>query len=150
MLHGVMFFMKIILNGYRKTFRYRGVEERKAYSIFYIFNLAVWCGSAWATFYFFMQMIMHSGIVAQDPSMGTPVFIGFLISPVLFLFSSLSGLASSARRMHDIGKTGWLLLIPVGFALFLPLPGILIKFVFDVVLMFLNSKVSNSEYRLVD
>lgn len=142
-----MFFMKVILNGYRYLFRYRGVEGRKTYSIFYVFNLAVWCCSAWATFYLFMQMIMHSGIVARDPSMGTPVLIGFLISPVFFLCSSLAGLASSARRLHDIGQTGWLLFIPVGFALVFPVLGLPIKLVFDVVLMFLNSKEKNNDYR---
>lgn len=142
-----MFFMKVILNGYLYLFRYRGVEGRKTYNIFYVFNLAVSCCSAWATVYLFIQMLIRSGIVDRDPSMGIPVLIGFLISLVFFLYSSLAGLASSVRRLHDIGQTGWLLFIPVGVALIYPVFGLPIKLVFDVVLMFLNSKEKNNNYR---
>lgn len=43
--------------------------------------------------------------------------VGMLISPILYLIvvlgTLLPSIAVAARRMHDVGKSGWYMLIPI-------------------------------------
>jgi len=43
----------------------------------------------------------------------TPVNFGNILSILANLFFFLPGLAVSIRRMHDVGKSGWYVLIPI-------------------------------------
>ena len=37
----------------------------------------------------------------------------FIVLIVFYLFTLLTSLSVGVRRMHDVGKSGWFLLIPV-------------------------------------
>ena len=99
-----------------------GRARRQEYWMFVIINMVIG----------FLIMI-GSGAAAYATGIGS---IGTL-SLLYQLAVLVPGLAVSVRRMHDIGKSGWLLLLGL-----IPLIGVLILLYF----MVLDSQPGNNEY----
>jgi uncharacterized membrane protein YhaH (DUF805 family) len=93
------------------------------------------CFSKYATFqgrapraefwwFYLMQMIVNVVLTGLEASTGTGTFS--IISGLFSLAILIPNLAVSARRLHDIGRSGWWLLLA-----FLPIIGWIILLVWD-------------------
>lgn len=108
-----MTFGKAISTCFRKYANFKGRANRAEFWFFYLFN--------WIISFPFSAM-MNVGERLQDEK----VFgIGFMIWLVLGLILLLPCLAVFARRMHDIGKSGWNLLLAL-----IPIVGAIVLLVF--------------------
>ena len=86
------------MNWYLKVIRqyadFSGRARRKEYWMFFLFNM---------TFAYGLQILAFT---AEVPA--------FLFAGVIYTFAVLvPSLAVGVRRMHDVGKSGWYLLIPI-------------------------------------
>ncbi len=75
---------------------FSGRARRKEYWMFVLFNLI----------FYYVLMFIDWIIGTFDPEIGLGV-LGGLYSLAVFI----PGLAVSVRRLHDIGKSGWMILI---------------------------------------
>lgn len=81
-------------DAYKQYATFTGRSRRKAY----------WY---WSLFYIVTIFILLGLLSATE----SPIFLGLYM---LFIFASLiPALAVGVRRMHDAGKSGWFLLIPI-------------------------------------
>ncbi len=96
--------MKWFFEAYRKYAAFSGRARRKEFWSFILFNIILW-----------VVVINFFDLIGRAE---TDIFI-----PVLALANLLPWLAVSVRRMHDIGKSGWFLLIT-----FIPFGNIFILF----------------------
>ena len=80
----------------------------------------------------FLNMIFAFGSVLIDSMIGNPIFY---IIYVLAMF--IPGLAVSVRRLHDVGKSGWMILITL-----VPLIGA----IWLIVLMVTDSNPAENQY----
>jgi uncharacterized membrane protein YhaH (DUF805 family) len=81
------------LDAYRKFGDFKGRSRRSEYWYFALF--------------FFLAIIV---IVMLASLIGT---IGYVLYGVFVLASFIPSLSLGVRRMHDAGKSGWFLLIPI-------------------------------------
>ena len=58
-----------------------------------------------------MDYVEHD-IVGAWADFGLLTTVGVLFALILMLLVSLHGLSVSVRRMHDVGKSGWWVLVP--------------------------------------
>ncbi len=86
--------MNWYLMAFKKYAEFSGRSRRKEYWMFFLFNILVSYG-----------ITILAG-VANIPEIG---FLSGLYSLATFIPS----LAVGVRRMHDVGKSGWFLLIPI-------------------------------------
>ncbi|WP_221795184.1 DUF805 domain-containing protein [Oceanobacter mangrovi] len=98
--------MEWYLGVLKKYVEFSGRARRKEYWMFFLFNF-----------------IISAVLGFVEGLFGGPGFIGILYSLVIFLPS----LAVTVRRMHDIGRSGWWILI-----LFVPLIGLLVFLYFMI------------------
>lgn len=88
------------MNWYLKVFRqygdFSGRARRKEYWMFFLFN-----------------MIFSVGAIILDEILGTGTpDLGYGILYMIYvLVLFIPGLAVSVRRLHDVGKSGWMMLI---------------------------------------
>lgn len=75
----------------KKFAEFSGRSRRKEYWMFFLFNIILF--------------IISSGL---DAMLGMGIF-GMIVSLALLV----PGLAVAIRRMHDVGKSGWFILIPI-------------------------------------
>ena len=101
---------------------FSGRARRKEYWMFALFN-----------FIFFIVTIILDNIL------GTAIEdVGYGLFYFLYAFAVLiPGLAVSVRRLHDVGKSGWMILI-----LLIPIIGV----IWLLVLMAVNSKPGENQY----
>lgn len=99
-----MTFSEAISDGFNRYVDFSGRSSRSAY----------WY---WVLFAFLVSL----GASVLDQIIGTGFVIGGLLSLALFL----PGLAVLVRRLHDVGRSGWWVLI-----LLLPLIGFIVILVF--------------------
>lgn len=96
-----------------KALDFKGRARRSEFWYFVLVNNGIYL------FIVILSSALGQSAFAQAPS-GTDSFsslIGMIIMLYL-LISTLPFLAAGARRMHDVGKSGWFLIIPVyGFIL---------------------------------
>ncbi|WP_224816206.1 DUF805 domain-containing protein [Hasllibacter sp. MH4015] len=94
-----MDFMTAVKHVFANYANFSGRARRSEYWWFYLFNIIV-------------------NVVASvvDGAIGMPI-----VSIVAFLALIVPGIAVAVRRMHDVGRSGWWLLI-----LFVPLVGIIL------------------------
>ena len=91
--------MKWYLKVLQNYAAFEGRARRKEYWMFFLFNLLIGYG------------LLFLAVVADLPAL---MFAGTLYSFGVLI----PGLAVAVRRMHDVGKSGWYLLIPFyGFIL---------------------------------
>lgn len=108
-----------VLNQYAD---FNGRARRKEYWIFFLFN-----------------MIFAILAMVLDNTLGIAIE-GFGYGPIYILYALavlIPGLAVCVRRLHDIGKSGWMILIA-----FIPLIG----GIWLLVLMLTDSKPGKNEY----
>ncbi|MDN3593498.1 DUF805 domain-containing protein [Zunongwangia endophytica] len=114
--------MKWYLKVFRQYSDFKGRARRKEYFMFGLINaifsiccmLLSFCLSNW---------------------LETPAFIGIYV--LYMLASLLPSLAVSVRRLHDIGKSGWMLLVG-----FIPLVGS----IWMLILLITDSEPSDNQY----
>jgi uncharacterized membrane protein YhaH (DUF805 family) len=88
---------------------FKGRSRRKEYWMFYLFVMIV---------YVVLTMLAGMGAPTMDPATGEVSGGGLagIIGIVLLLFwlgILIPSIAVGVRRMHDVGKSGWFLLIPI-------------------------------------
>lgn len=98
--------MNLILGVLRKSAVFGGRASRKEFWMFFLFLWIVFaifgCVHAIIVLHFGLEKIDLKGPVAN------------LYSLAIFILS----LAVSVRRMHDVGRSGWWAIIPIGNLLF--------------------------------
>ncbi|AUP79151.1 DUF805 domain-containing protein [Flavivirga eckloniae] len=86
------------MNWYLKVLKqyatFTGRARRKEYWMFFLFNIIISYG------------IMFIAIGLEMPSLS-------ILSSIYSLAVLIPGIAVGVRRMHDAGKSGWFLLIPI-------------------------------------
>jgi len=106
----------------RKYAVFSGRARRKEYWFFFLFNVLIAIGLA----------VIDAFSGAADTVSGTGLLSGLYSLAVL-----VPSLAVAVRRLHDIGRTGWWLLIGI-----LPVIGSIVLLIFAV----LDSQVGDNEY----
>lgn len=106
----------------KKYVTFSGRARRKEYWMFVLFNII----------FSIVATVLDSVIGTRDPDTGYGIISGLYSLAVL-----LPGLAVSARRLHDIGKSGWWLLIVL-----IPIIGA----IWLLVLMVTDSQPGDNEY----
>jgi uncharacterized membrane protein YhaH (DUF805 family) len=94
-------FNSAINTGFRNTFRIDSLTTRKEYWFYYLFVSIVFLAES------FMQSVNSFGLLIENA-----------ISIVL----AISMITCGIRRLHDSGRTGWLLLLPLANLYFLLQP----------------------------
>lgn len=117
-----MFFINNGIAGYRKIFSYKGVDGRKEYFLFFLFQLIIY--SILALISFRLLAIMKEQSLNQSESGVILAGAGFLVILVMVGCAWLADLAFSVRRLHDIGLSGWVLLIPGTLSFLITLAGV--------------------------
>lgn len=88
------------MNWYLKVLKqyadFSGRARRKEYWMFFLFN----------TIFAFLAAIIDNVVGTASPESGYGIFYG-IYGLALFI----PGLAVGVRRLHDVGKSGWMLLI---------------------------------------
>ena len=114
------------MNWYLKVFRqysdFKGRARRKEYFMFGVINAVFSIGC----------MLLSFGL---SNWLDSPAFIAIYV--LYMLVSLLPSLAVSVRRMHDIGKSGWMLLVG-----FIPLVGS----IWMIILLITDSDPQNNQY----
>lgn len=95
------------MNWYLKVLKqyadFSGRARRKEYWMFFLFNMI----------FAFLAAIIDNVVGTASPELGYGIFYG-----IYALAMFIPGLAVGVRRLHDVGKSGWMLLIA-----FIPLIG---------------------------
>ncbi len=121
------YFVDIIKNKY---FQFEGRAPRREYWFFVLFSVIIGLVLG------LIDGILGTGLTLGTDPMGRPIQVGIL--GILFnLALFIPSIAIGVRRMHDIGKSGWWLLIPL-----VPIIGIFILLYFLVV----PSQEDDNEY----
>ncbi|NLS54839.1 DUF805 domain-containing protein [Hafnia alvei] len=145
-----MFFLKNGIEGYRKAFCYKGVASRRAYFFFALFQLPMFCLLVLASFYLSSIFMVNSNLQIMPGTVILAV-IGFFIVLAIGIYTWLAGLAFCVRRLHDIGLSGWVLLIPIIIAFAIETigegVGPIVNGVFLLGLMLAKSKTDNNKYQ---
>ncbi|WBL26559.1 DUF805 domain-containing protein [Zunongwangia sp. HGR-M22] len=114
--------MKWYLKAFRQYSDFNGRARRKEYFMFGLFN----------ALFTILCIALSSALSAW---LETPAFIGIY---VLYMLATLvPSIAVSVRRLHDIGKSGWMLLVN-----FIPLVGP----IWMLILLITDSDPENNEY----
>ena len=114
--------MKWYLKAFRQYSDFKGRARRKEYFMFGVINAVFSIGC----------MLLSFGL---SNWLEAPAFISIYV--LYMLVSLLPSLAVSVRRMHDIGKSGWMLLVGC-----IPLVGP----IWMLVLLITDSDAQNNEY----
>lgn len=95
------------MNWYLKVLKqyadFSGRARRTEYWMFFLFNMI----------FAFLAAIIDNVLGTASPELGYGIFYG-----IYALAMFIPGLAVAVRRLHDVGKSGWMLLIA-----FIPLIG---------------------------
>jgi uncharacterized membrane protein YhaH (DUF805 family) len=89
-----MNFGKAVVSGFRNSFNFSGRASRSEYWLFSLF--------------FTLVVVASGGIADFYPSVREELS---LVLAVIFLALTLPAIAVSVRRLHDINRTGWWVLI---------------------------------------
>lgn len=100
--------MQWYLEAFRRYAEFSGRSRRRAYWFFVLFNLIV----------SFVLAGVDAALMGPDSG---------LLLPLYGLAALIPGIAVSVRRLHDIGRSGWWLLIGL-----IPLVGAIVLLVFYV------------------
>jgi len=114
--------MKWYLKAFRQYSDFNGRARRKEYFMFSLFN----------ALFMILTMLISVGLSSW---LDAPAFIS--IYALYILASLVPSLAVSVRRLHDIGKSGWMLLVGC-----IPLVGAIWMFV----LLITDSDPQNNQY----
>jgi uncharacterized membrane protein YhaH (DUF805 family) len=116
----------IIMNWYLKCLKqyadFSGRARRKEYWMFVLFNMI----------FAIVAMIIDNVVGTASPELGYGVFYGLYVLAVF-----IPGLAVAVRRLHDVGKSGWMF-----FIVLIPLVGA----IWLLVLMVTDSQQGNNKW----
>ncbi|AYN30202.1 DUF805 domain-containing protein [Buttiauxella sp. 3AFRM03] len=93
-----MFFITNAIDGFEKIFCYKGVADRKSYFFFVLFQLLVLV---------LLNLVALIGLSFDNERVHTTVAFSLVIGVLVSFWSLLVKLAMSVRRLHDIGLSGW-------------------------------------------
>ena len=114
------------MNWYLKVLKqyvdFHGRARRKEYWMFTLFNMI----------FAIIAAILDNVIGTASPTLGYGIIYG-----IYALVTIIPGLAVSVRRLHDIGKSGWMILI-----IFIPLIGA----IWLLILMMLDGNSDENKY----
>ena len=81
------------------------VQEEQNIGTFFLFNIiaAIILSTLDNIIFIRNELLVINGMIVNI----------FILSPVYALITLIPGLAVAVRRMHDVGKSGWFLLIPI-------------------------------------
>lgn len=97
--------MNYYLQAFRKYAVFSGRAQRAEYWYFFLINIIA---------VVVLSIVDYSLFIHQELLVINGMVINILIlSPLYGLVTLIPGLAVSVRRMHDIDKSGWFLLIPI-------------------------------------
>lgn len=113
--------MKEFVNVFKKTFNFSDRSRRKE---FWMFSLFVFIIS------FILGIIEYATGLVIDPDIG-------ILTTIFSLVILIPSLSVTVRRLHDIGRTGWWLLL-----ILIPVLGWIALFVF----MLLDSESGSNKY----
>jgi len=91
--------MQYFIKGMKNYVNFNGRATRTEYWMFYLFYIL---------FYFVAYGILMAGLFAQNDVvtiLGSVLVIGFVLATMLPMW------AVSIRRLHDVGKSGWFILV---------------------------------------
>ena len=111
-------FLKVL----RQYADFNGRARRKEYWMFILFNVI----------FSFVAMLLDNLLGIADPVIGYGAIYGLYTLALI-----IPGIAVAVRRLHDIGKSGWMLLIA-----FIPLIGA----IWLIVLMCTDSNTGENQY----
>jgi uncharacterized membrane protein YhaH (DUF805 family) len=105
--------MQWYIGVFKKFAQFAGRARRKEFWMFTLFNIIVGI----------VIGIVESalGLATTSSSNGTMSFNGGPISVIYSLAALIPSVAVAVRRMHDIGKSGWMLLLGI-----IPLVGLIV------------------------
>lgn len=93
-----MTFAQAISSFYQNYANFQGRSRRSAYWFAYLFNILV-------------SIPLSLFGTSEDPTTGMVTYSAIYY---IWVFANLiPGLAVAVRRMHDVGKSGWFILIPI-------------------------------------
>ena len=114
------------MNWYLKCLKqyadFSGRSRRKEYWMFVLFNMI----------FAIVATIIDNVVGTANPELGYGVFYGLYVLAVF-----IPGLAVAVRRLHDVGKSGWMILIAL-----IPLIGA----IWLLVLMVTDSNPGENQY----
>ena len=114
------------MNWYLKVLKqyadFKGRARRKEYWMFFLFNMIFAFGAA----------ILDNVIGTASPKLGYGILYGLYALAVF-----IPGLAAAVRRLHDVGKSGWMMFIAL-----IPLIGA----IWLIVLMVTDSNPGENQY----
>ena len=114
------------MNWYLKVLKqyadFSGRARRKEYWMFFLFNMI----------FAFLAAIIDNVVGTASPELGYGVFYG-----IYALAMFIPGLAVGVRRLHDVGKSGWMMFIAL-----IPLIGA----IWLIVLMVTDSNSGENQY----
>jgi uncharacterized membrane protein YhaH (DUF805 family) len=111
-------FLKVL----RQYADFNGRARRKEYWMFILFNMI----------FGFVAMLLDNLLGIADPVIGYGAIYGLYTLALI-----IPGIAVAVRRLHDLGKSGWMLLIA-----FIPLIGA----IWLIVLMCTDSNAGENQY----
>jgi uncharacterized membrane protein YhaH (DUF805 family) len=113
--------MNWYLTALKKYAVFSGRSRRKEYWMFCLFSL-----------------IFAAAAMAVDGVLGSAIGVGYRVVYMLYsLAVFIPSIAVSVRRLHDVGKSGWFLLIA-----FIPLIG----FIWLIILVCSDSEAGTTQY----
>ena len=108
--------MEYMILPLRRYADFQGRSRRMEYWMFFLFNILVGIGFGVVT------AMLGGGMAAMgnptaSAAAGGAIGIVALINVIFSLAMLIPSIAVAVRRLHDLGRTGWWLLAPVGFYL---------------------------------
>lgn len=85
---------------------FKGRARRKEYWFFFLFNLIV-------------SLMLFQLYKQAEPRIGYTFGFGMILYWLYLMFILIPGLSVGVRRLHDVGKSGWWLLVPIVNLVFL-------------------------------
>lgn len=123
--------MEWYLMVWRKYAEFEGRSRRQEYWMFQLFNILA----------LFAMSALGGIAMAISPKFGVVLFLPFTL---YFLAAIIPAIAVSVRRLHDTGRSGWLLLLFVGLGL-IPLVGF-VSAIVQIVFMCQDSLPGTNQY----
>ncbi len=115
--------MNYFILALKKYAQFSGRSSRSEYWYFFLYNILI--------------NALFSGLSTLTQDVKTISTIIFIVSLVITLFLLVPGLAVAVRRLHDLGKSAWMMLI-----LLIPIIGV----IWFIILMSLPSSLNDNKY----
>lgn len=100
-----MGFVEAIKTCYAKYFNFNGRARRSEFWWFYLF------ASIFSSIPVYIVSMMHTAAMQEAQAVDSNYLTFYIIAAIISLFLfSIPLIAAMARRLHDVGKSGWLIL----------------------------------------